>query len=633
MLILPIHTRGDVIALQDDAVATGFRVALARPRLARRTDGSLRIRLVRWTPADAAAAREATVGGRLTLDVELQPSPAELTAAGFAPADTLPMPWLDAKVRLDGPQFDPVEAEVSCALGTATAMSVDLTPDAAALLAPLLQSDTISPLQVAWLGRVLVRLPPVEVIATADINEVRRRLDMVEPGRHLTVTRSIIDANARIEIRGADNPALELALREWVLEELTRRLASGQALNVRASASEVVQWPIHLATTLDALAPGRSRQSLVETVILDRGDVGALPPIEVRPLADFSGLLERLDVRLAAEGSDTVVELSFVNDTPRPASLGTRTFRWSHRLKLRNRPSGEWSAWQEVRESTALLVPVSIPSQLRVEVLAAGIDFRNRWASVRVVLTHAVPGMPETSHAVELTLAQPAATWTSALDGVRGSLSARLTYVSRQGQSLEKVVSGITGDQLIVTDPLEGECIKVALVPAGTGWDDVALAMVDLRYVDGAYSVEEAVELRRLDDFVEWEIPARAGGSQRLEWRLHTSLASGRFQSGPWQAATPGIIVVRIDGVPRRNIQILPIYFDTSVTPSATLQLRSAAQTERIVLTSRAERTVAMDAGAFAWTIQWTTADGTQLPESPPDTGDDVIVVPRFRRA
>ena len=190
MLNLPAQTRGDIIALPDDAAPGRFRVALARPRVARRADGSPRIRLVRWTTADAAATGEAAVGGRLTLDVELQPSPAELTAASFAPADTLPMPWLDAKVRLDGPQFDPVEAEVSCVAGTVTAASVDLSPPAVALLAPLLQRQSVSPLQVTWLGRVLVRLPPVEVVATADISEVTSSSRMASSGGLVTCANS-----------------------------------------------------------------------------------------------------------------------------------------------------------------------------------------------------------------------------------------------------------------------------------------------------------------------------------------------------------------------------------------------------------------------------------------------------------
>jgi hypothetical protein len=630
MLVLPILTRGDLIVIEDDAARDRVHVALARPRVARRPDGSSRVRLVRWTTTSGGTTATA-VGGRLTLDVDLQPTPAELAAAGLTARETLPMPWLDAKVRLEGPQFDPVEAEVSRVAGTAAAVSVDLTPEAASVLAPLLQPAMVSPLQITWLGHVLVRLPAVEVIATADVTEIRRRIDLVNAGRHVTITRSIIDANARIEIRGTDNATLEKALRDWVLDELASRLAAGRSLNVRAAASEVVHWPIHLATTLDDFAPPSSRGSFVETVILDTAEIGRVPPIEVRVLADFSGPLERVDVRLNPAATDRVVELAFTDDMPRSASLGTADYRWCHRVKMDGRPSGDWSPWQEVRGSSAVILPIATPARLNVEVLAAGLNFTDRWASVRVVLTHTAPGSAPISQTIELNKTRTSATWTAPLDGVRGSLKAQLTYVSRQGQTIDRVMDDIAADQVVVLDPLDGNRVRFTLVPAGTGWNDMALAMVDLRYADGAYVVEEAIELRKLDDFADWEVPARAEGPRVAQWRLHTSFADGRFQSGEWQTAPAGVIVVRVDGVRRRNVQLLPIYFDSIVTKNGTIRLRSGSQTETVVISDRSERSVTLGPGPFSWTIQWTAANGTQLAESGPHEGEDIIVVPRFQ--
>src|SRR5215207_8968434 len=99
MLILPVQRRGDLIAIEDDAAPGRFHVALARPRVARRADGSSRARLVRWTAAESGPAQP--VGGRLTLDIDLQPTTQELIAAGFAPDETSPMPWLDATLQLE----------------------------------------------------------------------------------------------------------------------------------------------------------------------------------------------------------------------------------------------------------------------------------------------------------------------------------------------------------------------------------------------------------------------------------------------------------------------------------------------------------------------------------------------------
>jgi hypothetical protein len=630
MLVLPIQTRGNVIAVADDAAAGRFCVALARPRVARRPDGGSRARLIRWTTTEPGAVQP--VGGRLTLDIEVEPTREELAAAGFAPDATSPMPWLQARLRLDGPEFDAVEAEVSTALGTSAAVAVDLSPEAAAVLAPLLSGDSVSPLQVTWTGDILVRLPPVEVTATADVTEVRRRVDLVRPGQRKTITRSVIDANARIEIRGADNAALEEALRNWVLDELTTRFSRGETMSIHAAASEVVRWPVHLATTLDDLIPPASRGGIVETIILPPGEIRPVPPIEVRVLGPFSGALERVDVRLTPLGVAVPVELSFSDDAPQSASLGTRDFRWSYRVKRDNRPAGSWSAWQEVRGSTAVLVPVSLPAALSIEVLAAALDFTVRWASVRVVLTHTPPDGAPASHIIELTAQHPSGTWTQPLDGPRGVVRAQLTYISRHGQTVERVIEELSGNQIIVRDPLEGNRVRVALVPGGTGWGEIAVAMVDLRYTDGPYTVTEAVELTKVDDFAEREIPARPDGPRTIEWRLHASYANGRFESTAWQTATPGVIVVPVQGQPRREVQVLPIYFDKTLARDCTLRLRSGAHVETVTITDRTQRTVTLGPGPFSWTVQWTAADGASLPESPARDGEDVIVVPRFTR-
>ena len=631
MLVLPIAPHGDVFALEDDAAPGRMHVALARPRLVERTDGSSSARLVRWTSTERAAGVGQVTGARLSVDIDLQPTAADLQAAGLGGRDARPMPWLDAAVRLDGPEFDPIEAEVATAVGSVAVLNVDLTPAAAAILAPLLQGQTVSPLQVTWLGHVLVRLPPTEVIATADVNEVRRRLDLVGLNRRMTVINSIIDANARVEIRGSTNPALEAALRDWAVAELADRLKTGRSLDVHAAASDVVKWPIQLATTLDDFIPPASRGTLVETIVLDPGDTGHVPPTEVRVLADFSGQLERVDVRLTPLAAERIAELSFTSAAPRTTALGTSEFRWSSRIKLKSRPSNDWSSWQDVHDASALVVPVVAPENLEIEVLAAALDFVDRWISVRIVLTHTPPGGAAQSWTADLTAATTSATWTLPLPAGRGDVRARLTYVSRQNQTVERTIDRVDGDQVIVSDPMDGNLVRFTLLPAGTGWSDVGFAMVDMEYSDDAYLVQETLELRKLTDLVEWVVPARAGGPQVGRWRPHVSFTDGRFTSGDWQSAARGPVVVRVDGVARRTVQVLPIYFDPAVSKSITLRLRSGAQIETLVVSDRTQKNVTLGAGPFSWTLQWTRPDGSQSEESAPQDGDDVIVVPRVR--
>jgi hypothetical protein len=632
VLVLPIHHHGELFAMDDDAAPGELCVALARPRLSRDRQGAPRLSLVRWTPEAGAAAGAS--GARLSLDIEVSPAAADLAAAGLAARTTRPFPWLDAVVRLDGPLFDPVDAEVSIAAGGTAAVSADLSAAAAAVLAPLLTGDSVSPLQVTWIGHVRVRLPPVEVMATADITEVRRRIDIISGNRRTTTTRSVIDANAHIEIHGTDNAALEQALREWVLDELTDRFARGDALSVRAAGSDVVRWPIQLATTLDDLLPAgmaTPRRSLVETVVLGPTGPGRVPPVAVRALGDFAGVLERVDVKLqsTAPSAPDPIEVSLTSDAPTDVRLGARDFRWSRRIKIKDRAVTEWSPWEKVKGSTGLNVPVPLPEALNIEVLAAGVDFTRRWSSIRVVLEHTAAGSEPASATIELSATRPSQTWTTPLAGARGTLTARLTYLSQNGQVVERMIDQITGGQVIVEDPLDSAQVRVALLPAGTGWSSVACVMVDLRYIDGSHIIDETVSLRTIDDFLEWEAPARPDGPRTIQWRAHASFSDGRFESRPWQTSDAGVIVVRIDGVARREVQVLPIFFDPAQVKEATVRLRGAAQTETVVLRDRSPRTAVLDAGPFTWTVQWTMTDGRTVAETAPAEGDDVIVLPR----
>jgi len=51
-----------------------------------------------------------------------------------------------------------------------------------------------------------------------------------------------------------------------------------------------------------------------------------------------------------------------------------------------------------------------------------------------------------------------------------------------------------------------------------------------------------------------------------------------------------------------------------------------------VTITDRSPRSVTLPPGQFTWTIAWTTTDGTAMPASAPQAGEDVIVLPRFAR-
>jgi len=629
MLVLPFHRHGDLLAVDDSEDPQHRYVTLARPVVAQRPDGRPRFRLIRWVaPPGTDAADLAPVGGRLSLDLRSQPTAGEIEGAGLDPETTRPMPWIDATVSIDGPGFDPVDFDVSLAGGAVAAIDVDLEPAAAGLLAPLIGGTTVSPLQINWTGHIRVRLPATEVLATVDVDEVRRRVRVAAGGRESIITRSIIDANARIKIQGSGNTELEDALREWVLDELSARFAAGEDLLVRATASDVVRWPVSLSTTLDEFVPPQQRPGLVEEIFLQPDEVGVVPAIEVRVLGDFDGALERVDVQLQPASGGSTKNLSLTDERPQAVALGTPSFHWRRRLKLEAAPAGEWSEWRAVERSFGLLLPAPAPVPRAVEVVAAGIDFEARWASIRVVLRQSGGGAAADEHVIELDADRRGATWSEAGHGE--PLTARITYVSRQGLVVETTDAVVTSDQVIVTDPFESHRVRRALVPAGSGWRDVTLAMVDVRYRDEAYTYEESIELRSLEDFAEWEVPARPDGPQEVEWRVHASFADGKFEESSWQSSEATAIIIRLDGEPGREVQFLPVFFDAATTTSLTVEIHSAGASETVVITDRVPQTVTLPLGPFRWKVLWSLADGSTTATDEHESDDDVVVLPRL---
>ncbi|MGD9671771.1 MAG: hypothetical protein AB7U75_22445 [Hyphomicrobiaceae bacterium] len=620
MLTLPLRTTPPLIVFDDNADSRPA-VALLRPQIARRADGHPRVRLLRVVAPGGAEQR-----ARLDLDLTVAPDAAALVAAGLSAANVQPIPWREARIRLEGPQMEPVEADVSVFAGGLGAVGVDLTTQQAGVLAALLTRSSVSPMQVTWTGRALVQLPAVDVIASAAIDEVRRRIDSVRGDVRRTVIRSVIDANAHIEIRGGLNAELERTLRDWALDELLDRFTSGEGLNVRVSASDVVSWPVTLAGTLDPVAAEHAER-IVETHQLEASEIGATPPIDVRALGDFSGTLERVDVQLEPIGAGHPAEAALADDLPRRFALGSRNFRWRRRIKLDGAPAAEWSAWTAVQNQTALLVAVPSFGKLRLEAVSSGLDFERRWAAVRVEIEHL--GSRRTVNTLELNAEQRAAQWTLELRAPRGRLSARLTFLARNGAVYQERLDDVVGEQILAFDPYAGHRRRVTLVPAGAGWDELAAAMVDLRYDDGERLHEQTIALDGAQDFAEWDAPSRPDGPTAIEWRAHLSFADGRFESHPWARTEAGVLPIVVPASKRRQVQLLPVFLDAAVTPELTVRL-ARGDTERVEqFRDKTPRTVFLPLGVYRWSAVWRFADGAERTSDALESDDEVLVLPK----
>lgn len=629
MLTLPLETPGSLVLARDDSDPDRIYAVADRPRLARDEDGRPRLSLTRWHAPGADTADSPVTGARLNLEIDLSPEAAALAAAGVDPAQVWPFPWVSAQIQIEAPGMAPAIAEVFTAGHGPTGLSIDLPPTTADLLASLLKREAISPLQLTWKGTVKVRLPAVKVIAVADRAEIQQRLQSVQGEEQTLVKRAVTTANARITIQGVADAAVEAALREWAIDQLAERFDQGQNLLVQATTSDLVPWPIHLAGTLDHAFDGVQHWDILHDIQLDREDLGNRPPLSIQVLGNFVGALERVDVQLQPASGEPV-ELAINDGQEQTLSLPDPTFRWRFRTKAKTQPVANWSDWRSGQQGYGLVIPVILPSQLDLEVLAAGLDFKRRWQSVRVELEHRVPGSSSVSHVVELDQYHLSHFWRRPLNGLRGTVTAILTYLSYQGLTVDQTIDVGTSDQVVVSDPLATYQRRVTLVPQGSGWDDIAAVMVDLRLCDGDYCFEETLELTQSDTLTQWSAPARDSAAIAVDWRYHASFADGRYEQSRWHTTEASIIPIPIAGPPRRHVQILPVYFDPAKVARIDITLRQGDQTKTLSLANAMPQTIALTPGPYHWRAHWVSKDGTEAdsPEQPSE--GDLIVIPRM---
>lgn len=537
MLTLPMQARGALVVLPDHADPTRSYATLARPRLSSRTPERPSLRLVAWTATQAPRTGEREVGGHLFLEIEVEAGPADLAAAGLSPASVQDMPWTDAQAILEVQGAEPITSEVSVIAGGRAAFGMRLTPLQVGLLAPQLRGQAVAPIQVTWVGQVQARLPATEVVATVDVTELRSHT--VTP-THEEI-RAHVSAHARVVITGAVDPQVEASLRAWVLEALTGRVTAGETALVRYSSAEVVPWPIRLSTTLDL--DGVRGADLVTSLTLPPDELETPLPLRIQARGGFDAGVERVDVELRGRETEPL-GVSLSSETPAWVEPGD-----AHEERHRVVAGGiahPWSRFRELAGLRELTIPVARPAPRTIEVLLAGLDLEHRWAAVRVELGATDVADHEHAHVVELRNGTRAGQWALPAGTEGAAVHARTTLVSVQGLVVERGPEPVEHDQVVVRDPFGGERLGLALLPAGPGWDGVALVMVDLRHEDGAWVHEQAVELRSLADFVQVDLPARAGGPRTVSWRVHASFSDGRLREGPWQRTEAPLLVVSL---------------------------------------------------------------------------------------
>jgi len=626
----PLTRVGPLLRVDDDRGDRPPALCAAEPRVALDAAGRPRLRLLTWAER-ASGGPDAVRGGRLDLELDVAPRPEELATAGFDEADWTPLPLREPTVRIEGPGFDAVEVAAAGSMPTRVAATLDLPERSAGLIATAIEEVGARQIQVVWSGLLDVRLPPVEVVATADVATTRHLTERVGPGEHYRAIRSAVEATVRIEIRGGVDPEVETSLRELAIDTLTERALEGGELVFRVAAADVVAWPVRLAGSLGDLVAPELRADLVRTELLSVDEIAADHSIEVRAVGPFDGGLVRVDVEFEAATGTDVERVSLEGPEPRHIFPESRAGRWRRRVTAEGLPTSGWGPWTEHTGGSGLVLPAPVEPVLDIEVVAAALDFETRWRGVEVTLEHTPDsgGVPEGA-SLSLDRVRRSAMWTHRHGGLRGRVDADLVWRSRDGLVVRRRLEDVRGRVLSVRDPFEGELERVTVVPTGTGWHDVDRVMVDLRRTDGDLQHGVTLALGGLDEVAEWTTPAPSRSTAPIEWRRHAAFTDGRFESSDWVSAEPGIVAVPLMREARREVTVWPIHLEAEVTERIEVRVRSGEEEASATLRDRAPAALELPAGPWRAELVWWGRDGSEVRLDIEESDDDVLVIPRL---
>src|SRR5262249_6837008 len=146
------------------------------------------------------------------------------------------------------------------------------------------------------------------------------------------------------------------------------------------------------------------------------------------------------------------------------------------------------------------------PGQVDLTVLAGDVDFETlvQQVQVRVAYEDADAGVGREEEVVLLSLARQEGHYQRTIFKVRRQpIQYRTRFHMKSGDVREDDGWQTTqGPQLLINQPFV-DVLRVSLMPAGDGWDDVANVVIELKYVDTAnnYTVQDALPLRGKDEF------------------------------------------------------------------------------------------------------------------------------------
>jgi hypothetical protein len=197
------------------------------------------------------------------------------------------------------------------------------------------------------------------------------------------------------------------------------------------------------------------------------------------------------------------------------------------------------------------------------------------------------------------------------------------------------------GPQVLINQPFVN-VLRVSLLPAGDGWEDIVSISVELRYEDrqADYLAQDTLSLKSRDEFKTWKVSLRSRDMLDFSYRWLASYKNGHLEDSGWKTGSGSgsyPIIVRRQGF---KVLLLPDLLDFAASPISEVHLHYKAagvdRQETFKFTDKTPQTWGIDVpqGApleYSVAVTHYPAAGSPVALAETTERDAVVVIPAYR--
>jgi hypothetical protein len=434
--------------------------------------------------------------------------------------------------------------------------------------------------------------------------------------------------------------------------------AAEMNINFNLEQRSVIEWLIHPQATLETFFKGMSPDQIqqhVREINLD-DDFFKNLQLTVRAFTDFSDpAVADVEAQVRYAGTDENGQaqeknktFTFTSADPQKWSVSLighqREYQYRYRVGFTGQEAGEFSQWT-TSKATELNVSIPNPGKIDLIVLVGDVDFDTLVQQVQVQVAYEDPaaGVLREEGVLLLSASHQEDRYQRTIFKPRSQpIQYKTRFRMKSGEVREDEAWRSTqGPQLLINQPFI-DVLRVSLVPAGDGWDDIVAVSVELRYEDhqADYLAQDTLSLKSREEFKTWKISLRTRDLTDFSYRWLASYKNGHLEDSGWKTGSGSgtyPIVVRRQGF---KILVLPDLLDFGASPitEVHLQYKGAGVDlqETFKFTDKTPQTWNIDVPQGAdlqYTVAVTHFPATASPVelAPATERDTVVVIPAYR--